>query len=236
MSSMVFWAAGTFTFPKNMARFTSAQSKAGKKNINEYALPLEHNGEQVKETEYMTDALSREAVRHRDGFSDVGGRLDQWKICRDANGPWKLFNIEEDISEKRDLSNQLPDRLKEMVSNTQTWAQNHTKPRWFHELKARDSWNEAGMPKYEQTFALTPGVSPTANTESPKKAKSKGDSTRAEFIAIEKLKWEKNGWKWNPTKAEELFEKIDANQDGIASGKEKKAYWANFQKEKPADR
>ena len=44
-------------------RSTSDSAKNGIKRFNEYIVPLEHNGIQVVETEYLTDALSREAVR-----------------------------------------------------------------------------------------------------------------------------------------------------------------------------
>ena len=94
------------------------------------------------------------AVRHRDGFSDVGARRNQWKGCREYNGPWKLFNIGEDISEQHDLSDQHPEILRSIVSKVREWSRSHTKPRWFHELKARDKWNETGMPNYEQTFSI----------------------------------------------------------------------------------
>ncbi|MEI8619280.1 sulfatase-like hydrolase/transferase [Pseudoalteromonas sp. B193] len=35
------------------------QKSQGLKNIFEYLTPLEHNGKEVKETEYITDALAR---------------------------------------------------------------------------------------------------------------------------------------------------------------------------------
>lgn len=56
--------------------------------------------------------------------------------------------------------------------------------------------------------------------------KSTTDWTKAKFLAIEKVKWEKNGWTWNQRKVESNFAEIDINQDGIASGKERQDWYA----------
>lgn len=58
-----FLGGGHNYFPKQYRAAYERQKKAGKKVIFEYLLPLEHNGVEVKETEYITDALSREAMR-----------------------------------------------------------------------------------------------------------------------------------------------------------------------------
>ena len=98
------------------------------------------------------------ALRHRDGYSDVGARMDQWKICRTYQGPWKLFDIESDIGEKRDLSDQYPERLREMVSQAEKWSHGHTEPRWFDEVKVGRSWKATGMPNFESTFQINSPV------------------------------------------------------------------------------
>ncbi len=170
------------------------------------------------------------ALRHRDGYSDVGARRDQWKACREGQGPWKLFDIEQDIGEQHDLGAKNPDVLQSLVSGAEKWSRSHTEPRWFHELRARDRWNETGMPNYEATFRLAPRVAMSISAKPQKQVKSKGDSTRAEFIEKERVKWKTRGWKWNPAKVEALFDRIDTNKDGIASGMEKKAYWAKVMK------
>lgn len=58
-----FLGGGHEYFPKKYRSVFARQSKAGKKVFNEYITPLEHNGQRVDETEYMTDALSREGAR-----------------------------------------------------------------------------------------------------------------------------------------------------------------------------
>lgn len=94
------------------------------------------------------------ALRHREGYSDVAIRQDQWKACRAYNGPWRLHNIHQDVAEQHDLSNQHPERLKRMVSGAAQWSKTHTPPKWFHALEAGANWRETGMPNFEQTFTL----------------------------------------------------------------------------------
>ena len=56
--------------------------------------------------------------------------------------------------------------------------------------------------------------------------KSPTDWTKDEYVAMEKTKWAKNGWAWNQAKVESNFSEIDANKDGIASGKERQVWFA----------
>lgn len=93
-------------------------------------------------------------MRHRNGFSDVGARRDEWKICRTFQGPWKLFHIVDDIGEKNDLSGKYPDRLRELVAEAEKWSRSHTVPRWFDNLKAEAEWKSSGMPNHAATFTI----------------------------------------------------------------------------------
>ncbi len=54
---------------------------------------------------------------------------------------------------------------------------------------------------------------------------AKGDSTKEQFMATQKANAEKKGVEFNAKKAEKMFDQLDANGDGIASGDDKKAYW-----------
>lgn len=58
-----FLGGGHEYFPQKYGPIYARQFKAKKKHFNDYIVPLQHNGKQVTETEYMTDALSREGVR-----------------------------------------------------------------------------------------------------------------------------------------------------------------------------
>ena len=52
------------------------------------------------------------------------------------------------------------------------------------------------------------------------------DWTKAEYLEKEKAKWDANGWAWNQAKVDSNFMEIDENQDGIASGLERKLWFA----------
>lgn len=56
--------------------------------------------------------------------------------------------------------------------------------------------------------------------------KTATDWTKVEYIAKEKVKWAKNGWRWNQSKVESNFAEVDTNNDGLASGKERQAWFA----------
>ncbi|AWG23267.1 sulfatase [Flavobacterium faecale] len=58
-----FLGGGHKYFPAEYKAQYDAQVKNGNKHIHAYLTPLLHNNTEVEETEYMTDALSREAVR-----------------------------------------------------------------------------------------------------------------------------------------------------------------------------
>jgi arylsulfatase B len=58
-----FLGGGHMYFPEKYRPIYQRQNRTGKTHINEYVLPLEHNGKDVMETQYITDALSREAAR-----------------------------------------------------------------------------------------------------------------------------------------------------------------------------
>ncbi|MGK0238386.1 MAG: arylsulfatase B [Candidatus Pelagisphaera sp.] len=94
------------------------------------------------------------AVRHHGGFSDVGGRRDRWKVKREGKSPWTFFNIEEDISEQRDLSSQYPELMQSMITEIEQWSQSHTEPEWFYVQEEADRWEELDMPRYGETFRL----------------------------------------------------------------------------------
>ncbi len=57
-----FLGGGHKFFPSEYRPQYERLKKQGVKNFNDYITPLEHNGQEVRETEYITDALSREAV------------------------------------------------------------------------------------------------------------------------------------------------------------------------------
>lgn len=70
---------------------------AGRTDIPDYIKPLEHNGKQVRETEYITDALSREAVN----FVTAGAKKDQpWFLYLAYNAPHTPLQAKPEDMEK----------------------------------------------------------------------------------------------------------------------------------------
>jgi arylsulfatase A-like enzyme len=94
------------------------------------------------------------SMRHRNGYHDVGARQDQWKLCRAYRQKWQLFNVDSDIGEQKDLSEQQPELLRAMVTKVHEWSRSHTEPLWFHALEARDEWKKTEMPNFELTFSI----------------------------------------------------------------------------------
>ncbi|WP_145418363.1 kappa-carrageenase [Planctomycetes bacterium K23_9] len=59
----------------------------------------------------------------------------------------------------------------------------------------------------------------------PKQNAPSNNWTKAQYLAKEKAKWDANGWPWNQDKVESNFAEVDANQDNIASGKERQDWF-----------
>ncbi|TNJ42409.1 sulfatase-like hydrolase/transferase [Tamlana fucoidanivorans] len=93
-------------------------------------------------------------MRHRNGFSDVSVRRNEWKAVKAYNQKWKLFNIENDISENKDVSAKHPDVVKELVGEGEVWSRFHVQPLWWHDVKTGEEWKADGMPKFDKTFSL----------------------------------------------------------------------------------
>ncbi|NNJ26345.1 sulfatase-like hydrolase/transferase [Alienimonas chondri] len=65
-----FLGGGHMYFPERYRPIYERQKANGTEVFNEYIVPLERNGEEVVETEYLTDALSREAVQFVEESAD----------------------------------------------------------------------------------------------------------------------------------------------------------------------
>ncbi len=77
-----------------------------------------------------------------------------------------------------------------------------------------------------QTSNAKPKTSKSASVKPIMKKTQSTDMSKEQFIAMEKAKWEQNGWPWNEAKVESNFDEIDANQDGIATGNERQNWFA----------
>ena len=93
-------------------------------------------------------------LRHRNGFSDVGVRKNQWKAVKAYNQKWKLFNVDNDMAENNNLRSQHPEILKTLVEEAQVWSQSHIQPNWWHDVKTGIQWKKDNMPRFNETFKI----------------------------------------------------------------------------------
>ena len=92
-----FLGGGHKYFPHEYQPLYEEQIKAGNKLINDYLKPLEHNNQEVKETEYITDALSREAVRF---VNEAQNKDEPFFLYLAYNAPHSPLEAKEEDLEK----------------------------------------------------------------------------------------------------------------------------------------
>ncbi|VGO21836.1 hypothetical protein [Pontiella sulfatireligans] len=89
-------------------------------------------------------------------------------------------------------------------------------------------------------IAVLAGVSASVQAapegQPAKKTPVAKDMTKEQFVAMEKAKWAEKGWRWNQVKVESNFDEMDVNKDGLASGKERKDWFAKKKAEKAAEK
>ena len=93
-------------------------------------------------------------LRHRNGFSDVGVRNNEWKAVKAYNQKWKLFNIYKDLAESNDISKNNAAILKSMVNDAKVWSDSHIQPYFWHDEKTGIDWKNDNMPNFDKTFKL----------------------------------------------------------------------------------
>lgn len=91
------------------------------------------------------------ALRYHAAFGNLGVRQDQWKASC-IGKKWRLFNIETDVGETRDVSNQHPEILQSIIRTAENWSQDHVTPQWFDNTMAGKRWVENDMPNYQAIF------------------------------------------------------------------------------------
>ena len=88
-----FLGGGHDYMPERYVATYARQKKAGKKVFNEYIVPLQHNRKEVKETEYMTDALSREGARF---IKEASGKDKPFFLFVSYNAPHTPLQAKEE--------------------------------------------------------------------------------------------------------------------------------------------
>lgn len=92
------------------------------------------------------------AFRHRQSYTDVGGRKGKWKALR-LNKEWFLYDIDNDISETNDLSDQYPKILDDIKCDIKKWTKKNVAPKWFHAKPAETHFKANNMPKIKDIFS-----------------------------------------------------------------------------------
>jgi beta-glucanase (GH16 family) len=113
------------------------------------------------------------ALRHNKGYSSASARQNDWKAVRASEGPWQLFNVVNDISERNDLSKTHPEKLADLVNRTRSWCDTHTEPDWFDSLKVAENWNREEMPHYD--VLLKTGLDQTRSKATSSIARPRSD-------------------------------------------------------------
>jgi arylsulfatase len=76
-------------------------------------------------------------------------RIGKWKlVAKGANGPWELYDLDEDRSELNDLSEKHSDRTKDMVEKWEAWAIEALAKPW--------PWNKKNKLSKKKVFTLKP--------------------------------------------------------------------------------
>lgn len=66
-----------------------------------------------------------------------GARVGDWKLVRNGDGAEKLFNLADDIGEKKDLAAVRPDKLKELQAAYKEWDAKNISPKWLDGRRAK---------------------------------------------------------------------------------------------------
>ncbi len=58
-------------------------------------------------------------------------RADKWKLIRVSSKPTVLFDLENDVSETKDLADKYPEKVKELLAQLTDWEKGIDKPHWL---------------------------------------------------------------------------------------------------------
>lgn len=94
------------------------------------------------------------AMRHDQSSSRVAAREDKWKVIKNGNGDWALYDVSTDISETNNVVNEHPEIAAYLIEQLEEWSKTHVAPEFFHSPNFGNSWETNNMPRFEQTFTI----------------------------------------------------------------------------------
>jgi arylsulfatase A-like enzyme len=149
---------------------------------------------------------SKKGLPHQSLFWRAGGnhaaRVGDWKLVTERDKPDTLFNLTEDLAEQHDLASSRPQKLKELQATYAAWDAKMEKPHWIRQDRSN----------------AEPGGRLLANSKKKKKQTIKGAVTKRDKNGDGKLS---AGEYWESA----VFDKVDANGDGLATLEEIRAYY-----------
>lgn len=94
----------------------------------EYPTIYDGNAILGMEGKSLVGAIRRNEELERDAYyvEHIGNRgmieENRWKVVKTGRQPWQLYDIQEDRTETRDLSGEMPERTKELSDKWERWA------------------------------------------------------------------------------------------------------------------
>lgn len=98
-------------------------------DITGAAYPSSYDGEDIlpMEGKSLVPALDNGTMEDKPLFWEHEGnaavRFGKWKLVKEYPGDWELFDMEADRTELNDLSEQYPDKVKDMTTQYEAWAE-----------------------------------------------------------------------------------------------------------------
>jgi len=92
--------------------------------------PTERDGKKIQPMEgrSLVPAFTGRTIQREALFWEHEGnralRIGHWKlVAKGSSGPWELYNLKDDRTEMKDLSQTQPARVRDMVATWDSWAE-----------------------------------------------------------------------------------------------------------------